>query len=86
LWTSTVAAAMVPYAACWNLTGQPACSVPAGFAPDGLPRAVQLVGRPNDEATLVALAAELEAARSATDGGSGGAGKELAAARPPDFA
>jgi amidase len=86
LWTSTVAAAMVPYAACWNLTGQPACSVPAGSAPDGLPRAVQLVGRPNDEATLVALAAELEAARSATDGGSGGAGKELAAARPPDFA
>jgi amidase len=86
LWTSTVAAAMVPYAACWNLTGQPACSVPAGFAPDGLPRAVQLVGRPNDEATLVALSAQLEAARSATDGGSGGAGEELAAAHPPDFA
>jgi amidase len=28
-----------------------------------LPRAVQLVGRPNDEATLIALAAQIEAAR-----------------------
>ena len=54
-WLSTtlVAAATVPYLLSWNLTGQPACSVPAGFAPDGLPRAVQLVGRPNDEATLL---------------------------------
>jgi amidase len=63
LWTTTVAAATVPYAACWNVTGQPACSVPAGFSADGLPRAVQLVGRPNDEATLLALAAQLEAER-----------------------
>jgi amidase len=61
LWTSSLAAATVSYQACWNLTGQPACSVPAGFAPDGLPRAVQLVGRPNDEATLCSLAAQLEA-------------------------
>ena len=45
--------ATVPYAACWNVTGQPAGSVPAGFGSDGLPRAVQLVGRPNDEATLL---------------------------------
>ncbi len=57
------ASATVPYAAPWNFTGQPACSVPAGFAPDGLPRAVQFVGRPNDEATLVALAAQIEAER-----------------------
>jgi amidase len=63
LWTTVVAAATVPYVAGWNLTGQPACSVPAGFAADGLPRAVQLVGRPNDEATLLALAALLEAER-----------------------
>jgi amidase len=63
LWTSTVAAATVPYMTCWNLTGQPACSVPAGFTPDGLPRAVQLVGRPNDEATLYSLAAQIEAER-----------------------
>jgi amidase len=85
LWTTVVAAAAVPYAACWNLTGQPACSVPAGFAPDGLPRAVQLVSRPNEDATLVALAAELEAARSASDGGAGGSGEGPVAGRPPDF-
>jgi amidase len=63
MWTAAVAAATVPYAAVWNMTGQPACSVPAGFAADGMPRAVQLVGRPDDEATLVALAAAIEAAR-----------------------
>jgi amidase len=63
LWTTAMAAATVSHAACWNFTGQPACSVPAGFAADGLPRAVQLVGRPNDEATLIALAAQIEAER-----------------------
>jgi amidase len=85
LWTTVVAAATVPYAACWNLTGQPGCSVPAGFAPDGLPRAVQLVSRPNEEATLIALAAQLEAARAASDGGAGGSGEGPAAPRPPDY-
>ncbi len=63
LGTTLAASATVAYAACWNQTGQPACSVPAGFAADGLPRAVQLVGRPNDEATLVALAAQIESER-----------------------
>jgi amidase len=57
------ATATVAYAACWNYTGQPACSVPVGFDADGLPRAVQFVARPNDEATLVALAAQLEGER-----------------------
>jgi amidase len=63
MWTATFASATVPYAACWNVTGQPACSVPAGLSADGLPRAVQLVGRPEGEATLLALAAQLEAQR-----------------------
>jgi amidase len=63
LWTTTAASAMVAHVACWNFTGQPACSVPAGFDAEGLPRAVQLIAKPNDEATLVALAAQLEAAR-----------------------
>jgi amidase len=63
LWTMLAASAVSPYAACWNLTGQPACSVPAGFAADGVPRAVQLVGRPNDEATLMALAGQIETQR-----------------------
>jgi amidase len=74
LWTTVFASATVPYAACWNATGQPACSVPAGISSDGLPRAVQLVGRPDGEGTLLALAAQLEDARP------------WAAQRPPGFA
>jgi amidase len=50
----------VPFNVLWNSTGQPAASVPSGFSKDGLPLAVQLVGRPHDEATLLALAAQLE--------------------------
>ena len=41
----------------------PAASVPAGVAADGLPVAVQLVGRTDDEATLFSLSAQLEQAR-----------------------
>jgi amidase len=53
----------VPFTILWNITGQPAASVPAGFSAEGLPLAVQLVGRPGDERTILALAAELEAER-----------------------
>jgi amidase len=63
LWTLNAVAGMVPYNGVWNVTGQPAASVPAGFGADGLPRGVQIVGRPNDEATLLSLAAQLEAER-----------------------
>jgi len=52
-----------PFTGAWNYTGQPAASVPAGFDAEGLPLSVQLVGRPNDEATLLSLAAQLEAER-----------------------
>jgi amidase len=52
-----------PYAAAWNYTGQPAATIPAGFTASGLPRSVMLVARPNDEPTLVSLAAQLEAER-----------------------
>jgi amidase len=51
------------YTAIWNVTGQPAASVPAGFDADGMPMAVQLVARPDGEATLLALAAQIEEAR-----------------------
>ncbi len=70
---STRSRGWVPYNGVWNVTGQPAASVPAGFGADGLPRAVQLVGRPNDEATLLSLAAQLEAERP------------WAQQRPPEF-
>jgi amidase len=52
-----------PYGAAWNYTGQPAATVPAGFTDGGLPRSVMIVARPNDEATLISLAAQLEAER-----------------------
>ncbi len=53
----------VPYQQIWNLTGQPAAVVPWDFDGDGLPLSVQLVGRPYDEATLLSLSAQIEAAR-----------------------
>jgi amidase len=63
LWTLNAVAGMVPYNGVWNVTGQPAASVPAGFGADGLPRAVQIVARANDELTLLSLAAQIEAER-----------------------
>ena len=63
VWTLNAVAGMVPYSGVWNVTGQPAASVPSGLGADGLPRAVQLVGRPRDEATLLSLAAQLESER-----------------------
>ena len=47
----------------WNHLGNPAASVPAGIDEDGMPLAVQLIGRPGDEATLLSLAAQIEAER-----------------------
>lgn len=51
---------MIAWTALWNVTGNPAASVPTGLAVDGLPVAVQLVGRMGDETTLLGLAAQLE--------------------------
>ena len=67
LWTFNGVARYTPYTPAWNVTGQPAASIPAGFTPDGLPVAVQLVGRTGDEATLLSLSAQLEAARPWAD-------------------
>jgi amidase len=53
----------VAYTAVWNATGQPAAAIPLGLDGDGLPVAVQLVGRAGDERTLLALAAQIERAR-----------------------
>ena len=51
-----------PFTVCFNLTGQPGLMLPLGQSRDGLPLAVQLVGRYGDEATLLRLGAQLEAA------------------------
>ncbi|MGZ4445793.1 MAG: amidase [Nocardioides sp.] len=53
----------IAYAALWNVAGNPAAAVPCGTGPDGLPLSVQLVGRTDDEVTLLSLAAQLEQAR-----------------------
>ncbi len=53
----------IAYAAIWNLAGNPAASVPAGIGGDGMPLAVQLVGRTDGEPTLLSLSAQIEAAR-----------------------
>lgn len=47
----------------FNVSGQPAIALPTGFDRQGLPIGVQLVGRPAGEATLIALAAQLEVAQ-----------------------
>jgi amidase len=52
-----------PYCGGWNHLGNPAAAVPAGFTDDGMPLSVQLIGQPNDEGTLLSLAAQLEAER-----------------------
>lgn len=51
-----------PYAALYNVTGQPAVSLPMHWTEDGLPVGIQLVGRPGGEAALIALAGQLERA------------------------
>jgi amidase len=47
----------------FNVSGAPAIALPAGMSREGLPMGVQFVGRDGDEATLIRLAAQLEAAR-----------------------
>lgn len=52
----------VPFTQLFNLTGSPAMSLPLHHDAQGLPLGVQLVGRMGDEATLLQLAAQIEAA------------------------
>jgi len=51
-----------PFTSLYNVTGQPAISIPLGFGDDGLPTAAQLVAKPLGEDTLLQVAAQMEAA------------------------
>jgi amidase len=51
-----------PFTSLYNVTGQPAISVPLGFGDDGLPTAAQLIAKPLGEDTLLQVAAQMEAA------------------------
>ena len=57
-----IAGRFTPFTALFNLTGQPAITIPAGFGSDGLPLSVQLVGRVGTEDLLYSLAAQVEQA------------------------
>lgn len=46
----------------FNASGQPAINIPTGFDEHGLPVGVQLIGRPAADATIISLAAQIEAA------------------------
>jgi amidase len=55
------ASAITTFTSVWNVLGQPAASIPAPVTDDGTPIGVQLVSRPHDEATILSVAAQLEA-------------------------
>ncbi len=52
-----------PFNIIFNLTGQPAASIPCGFSSDGMPIGLHIIGRPKDEATVLAASAAFEAVR-----------------------
>ena len=52
-----------PFTYPFNLTGQPAATVPCGFTPAGLPIGLQIVGRPFDDVGVLRAARAFESAR-----------------------
>jgi amidase len=55
-------ASFIPYTAQFNMTGQPAISLPLHWTPDGLPVGVQLVAAYGREDVLIQVASQLEQA------------------------
>jgi aspartyl-tRNA(Asn)/glutamyl-tRNA(Gln) amidotransferase subunit A len=79
----------IPFTYPFNLTGQPAASVPAGFTRDGLPVGLQIVGRRFDDVAVLRASAAYERARPwaqhrpGLDGPAGPPGRRPAGARSP---
>jgi amidase len=61
------AAGFVPFTPTFNVTGQPAASLPLHLSAEGVPVGTMLVGRFGDEATVLRLSAQLEQAHPWTD-------------------
>jgi aspartyl-tRNA(Asn)/glutamyl-tRNA(Gln) amidotransferase subunit A len=55
--------AWIPFTYAFNLTGQPAASVPAGFTKDGLPVGLQVVGRRFQDTLVLRASAAFERVR-----------------------
>jgi Asp-tRNA(Asn)/Glu-tRNA(Gln) amidotransferase A subunit family amidase len=51
-----------PFTFLFNMTGNPAASIPCGFSADGLPIGMHLVGRLKDEVTVLKASAAFEEA------------------------
>jgi aspartyl-tRNA(Asn)/glutamyl-tRNA(Gln) amidotransferase subunit A len=60
-----VVAAILRFTQPFNSTGQPAIAIPTGLSPDGLPIAMQVIGRPFGEPEVIRVAAAYESARGA---------------------
>jgi aspartyl-tRNA(Asn)/glutamyl-tRNA(Gln) amidotransferase subunit A len=58
-----IRASWYPYTMPFNLTGNPAISLPCGFDAAGMPMAIQLIARPGADAELLRIAATFESAR-----------------------
>ena len=56
-----------PYCVPWNHLGNPAMSIPFGLGADGMPLAIQIIGRKESELQLLSLAAQIEAERPWAD-------------------
>jgi len=58
---------LIPFTAVFNLSGNPVASVPCGFTADGLPIGLQVVGRLEDEVTVLRASAAFEEVRPWAD-------------------
>lgn len=66
-WPSTRWPSWTPFTYPFNMTGQPALSVPCGFSSDGLPIGLHLVGKRFDDATVLRAGQAYQLAAPLTD-------------------